>query len=378
LQQQVKNYVLEIGGVFSGQHGILVGYDNDLLSTSAWLAAFGPEFDANGRPLDTLPGNTQVANPLLNAPYITTNLNKNKTVAASQLALPNPLGDVTINRYTGTNDYYALQTRAERRFSRGIGILTSFTWGKSVSDTGFVLPQQVSQQLKRQLSTSDVRFIYSVSPTYDLLIGRNKLIGGHMNRGLDEIVGGWRFTAIYTFNSGTPISLPTNGAFFEGGDPGAGFTRSRQKYFDTSKFAPYPNKATTVAQLAAYPAWTGVLGLPGAGYNPTAADIKGGLGNGVYNDFTTRYTNYDTTYGDVRNPAIQNLDIGVRKNFAIVGGRRFELRLDAFNAPNHPIFQGPSTTVSSSYFGALGGTSLSSLQQTNTPRVIQFGGKLFY
>ncbi len=115
LQQQVKNYLFEIGGVFSAQHGILVGYDDDLLSTSAWLAAFGPQFDATGRPLDTLAGNTQVPNPFLHAPYITTSLDTAKTVAASQLALPNPLGDVTINRYTGTT----ITMRSRPRLRRG-------------------------------------------------------------------------------------------------------------------------------------------------------------------------------------------------------------------------------------------------------------------
>ncbi len=379
MQQQAKNYLFEIGGVFSGQHGILVGYDADLLSTSAWLSAFGPQFDAAGRPLDTLSGNTQVANPFLGAPYITSGLQTQKTVAASQLALPNPLGDVTDNRYTGTNDYYALQTKAERRFNNGFGLLMAFTWGKSMSYSSRVLPQQVSTELKRQLSGSDVRFIYSVNPTYDLPIGRGQYLGRNMNRGLNEIVGGWRLTAIFTANSGTPLSLPTNSAFFEGGDPGSGFTKSRQgKQFDTSKFYPYPNKSTTVAQLAAYPAWTGVAGLPGASYVPTAADIKAGLGNGIYNDFTTRYSNNDTTYGNVRNPAFLDLDLGLRKNFAIGGERRFELRIDAFNAPNHPIFSGPSTSVSSTYFGVLGGTIASSLTQSNTPRVIQLGGKLYY
>jgi Carboxypeptidase regulatory-like domain len=378
LQQQVGNYLLEIGGVFSGQHGISVGYDNDLLSQAAWQAAFGPAFDSTGRPLDTLAGNTPVTNPFKGAPYITTGLVTASTVNASQLALPNPLGDVTINRYTGTNDAYMLQTKAEKRFNQGFGFVTSFTWGKNMSESSRVLPQQVSQSLKRQLSTSDVRFIYSLAPTYDLPIGRGKSIGTNMNRVLDGVVGGWRFTAVFNANSGTPLSLPTNGAFFEGGDPGSGFTKSRSKWFDTSKFQPFPNKSTTTAALAALPAWTGVLGLPGASYTPTATDIKNGLGNGVYNDFNTWQTNNDTTFGDVRNPAFLNCDIGLRKIFTIKEEKKFELRMDAFNAPNHPIFAGPSTSVTSIYFGALGGSLPSNLTQSNTARVIQFGGRLYY
>ena len=199
-----------------------------------------------------------------------------------------------------------------------------------------------------------------------------------MDRALDEVVGGWRFTAIFTAYSGTPLSLPTNSAFYNGGDPGAGFTKSRTKWFDTSKFYPFPSKSTTVATLAAYPAWTGVAGLPGANYNPTATDIKNGLGNGVYNDFNTWQTNNDTTFGDVRNPAYLDLDIGVRKLFPIEGEKKFELRMDAFNAPNHPIFAGPSTSVTSTYFGALGGSLQSNLTQSNTARVIQLGGKLYF
>ncbi len=120
------------------------------------------------------------------------------------------------------------------------------------------------------------------------------------------------------------------------------------------------------------------MGLPGAGYTPTAADIKSGRNNGVYDDFNTLQTKNDTTYGDVRNPAFLDLDIGLRKPFVVKGERTFELRMDAFNTPNHPIFAGPSTSVTSTYFGAVGGSLPGKLTQSNTPRVIQFGGKFYY
>jgi hypothetical protein len=88
-----------------------------------------------------------------------------------------------------------------------------------------------------------------------LPFGRGRYFGSQVNRVTDLIIGGWQLTGIFTFNSGTPVGLPTNTSFFEGGDPGIG-NKTRQHQFNTSKFAPFPTISTTVAQLQAYPTWT--------------------------------------------------------------------------------------------------------------------------
>jgi len=43
------------------------------------------------------------------------------------------------------------------------------------------------------------------SYTYELPIGKGKLIGGSLNPILNGIVGGWRTNGIWRFNSGRPI-----------------------------------------------------------------------------------------------------------------------------------------------------------------------------
>jgi hypothetical protein len=376
LQQQAGKYLFEIGGTLNITHGIgPIGYDIDEPGTAVWLAANGPQFDSTGRPLDVLSGNTLVPNPFKGAPGITTSLETATTVTAYSLVRPNPLVDISENQYTGKNWFYSLQTRAERRFSNGFGVLGAFTWGKDMVQSAHILPQAVSEELKRQLSGSDQRFLISITPTYVLPIGRGQLIGKHMNRWADLVVGGWKLSGIYTYNSGTPVGLPTNGSFFQGGDPSSG-PHTRQQWFNTSKFVPFPTRSTTVAQLAAYPAWTGVTGLPGAGWAPTSSSDASK--NGVYNDFGTWATNNDTTYGNIRNPSYQNVDAGLRKSFAIEGTWSFELRFDAFNALNHPTLNGPGTTAGSAYFGYLGNTSPNLVTQANNPRAIQFAGKLYF
>jgi hypothetical protein len=45
------------------------------------------------------------------------------------------------------------------------------------------------------------------------------------------------------------------------------------------------------------------------------------------------------------NPPINNLDLSVAKSFRFGGTRRFEIRLDAFNALNHTQFSGVNRTI---------------------------------
>lgn len=375
LQQQFKDYLFEIAGIWERTTGLDVTYQIDNPSLDAWHAAFDPEFDSTGRPVDTLPGNVQVTNPFKGAPYITTSLDTAKTERAYLFARPNPLVDgLTENFYTGTSTHYALQVKLEHRLRNGFGIETNFTWGKQMDATGYFTPSVVSQKLHRVLSGSDRRFQYVLSPTYTLPFGRGRLIGSHVNRLTDEVIGGWEIVGIYNFYSGTPVGLPTNSSFFEGGDPEQGIQKSAKEWFNTSKFMPFPNRSTTVQQLATYPAWTKVKSLPGYGWVPTSSSDASK--NGVYNDFNTWVSDNSETYSTVRNPYENNWSIGLRKSFEIHESMRLQLRIDAFNALNHPQAGGPDTNPSDTYFGWLNGSPVPS--QVNTPRQIQLEGKLYF
>lgn len=376
LQQQVHDFLFEIGGVFERTEGLVVGYQIDNPSLAAWYAAYTPTFGSNGEPVMTLAGNVAVTNPFKGAPYITSTLETSSTVSAYQLSRPNPLvNGVTENSYNnGSSEHYALQTRVQRRYKNGLGLLSTFTWNKQMDKTAYFTPSVYSQVLHRELSTNDRRFQFAVSPTYILPFGRGKLIGSRVSHGIDELIGGWEITAVYNFYSGTPISLPTNTAFFQGGDPNDGIKKSGSQWFNTSKFKAFPLQNTTVQQLDAYPAWTGVQSMPGYGYvptSPTAVTL-----NGVYQDFATWHTNNPTTFGTVRNPYLNNWNIGVRKNLPIYKSMLLQLRIDAFNAFNHPQYGNVDTTPGDVYFGWLGGSPISS--QVNAPRVIQLQGKLYF
>jgi hypothetical protein len=383
VQRQFGQFLIEVGGTLNMTHGLAVtdpfngnntGYNINMPSEAAWLAANTPTFDSTGRPVDTLAGNVQVANPFKGAPYITNGEQSNSTIAAYQLLRPNPVvGNILLNHANGQDQYYALNTKVEKRFGKGFSIIQSFVWSKRMQQDTFAAPQYISQRLLRQLDPADQRFHYTLAPVYELPFGKGKRFGANSGKLLNALIGGYEVTGLYTFISGTPLTLPTNSAFFEGVNPSVG-NPTPQRWFNTSMFEPFPSRSLTVAQLLAYPSWTGVASLPGYSYVPTSSSDA--TKNGVYQDFATWGTSNDTTFGNIRNPYTNNFDLAIRKSFQFTETIRLQLRMDAFNSLNHPRFGNIDTNPSDAYFGWLNGSS--KLSQVNAPRQIQLGARLIF
>jgi hypothetical protein len=159
-----------------------------------------------------------------------------------------------------------------------------------------------------------------------------------------------------SFFSGKDFSLPKG-------------QQSMSRWFDTSQFLPFPNANTTLAVLQAYPAWTGVQNLPGYSYVPVAGDTNK---NGVYQDFANYIQTYPTRWNDVRASRVNNVDMGLRKNFRPAERIRMQLRFDAFNAFNHPRFAAPDANPSDANFGQV------AKSQQNQPRGIELGLRVTY
>lgn len=387
LEHQWHDILFEVGGSYNLTQNMPIydpldssneGYQVNNPSTAAYLAAFTPTFDSTGRPVDTLAGNKTVTNPFYGAPYMITSTATSSTISAFQLIRPNPAtGNIRYLHPRGRERYYALETKVEKRFHNGMSFIQSFTWSRQFSESTFVGRQNIAPRIQKQLDSSyDREFHYTLSSVYELPLGKGKRFMGGSGRMMNMLVGGYEATGVYTLLSGTPVSLPTNTSFFKGGDPGAGFQKSRLKQFDTSKFVAFPSSSTAYADIyntSKYPTWTGVTGLAGASYVPTSSDT---IKNGVYQDFATWNTYNKTTYGSVRNPRIDDMTLGLRKSFELTSRAKMQIRMDMFNALNHPRFGSIDTTAGDTYFGALSGTNKPT--QVNAPRQIQLGGRITF
>jgi len=90
--------------------------------------------------------------------------------------------------------------------------------------------------------------------------------------------------------------------------------------------------------------------------------------NAFVDDPTYSFGNsgYDILFG----PGLINLDFGLRKVVNITERQKLQLRLEAFNAPNHPNFGSPSTNIDG---GPGSAGAITSTQGGN--RVVQLGLK---
>jgi hypothetical protein len=250
-----------------------------------------------------------------------------------------------------SSDYNALILRVEKRLSRDLGLLASFTKGKSMDDsssnnTGNLNPYGTQQDFYNRhsdwsLSTFDVskRFVSSV--VYSLPFGRKKQFGANWNRLVDGFLGGWQANGILTLQDGLPLALSASNVaniFNPGERPNtngtsgalSGSVESRlNRYFDTSVFS-----------------------------QPTTYTLG----------------NVARTLPDIRTPSSENLDISLFKHFSVTERLNIEFRAESFNVTNTPVFAGPSANnlnVSSSSFGVIS-------SQLNAPRQMQLALKILF
>lgn len=186
----------------------------------------------------------------------------------------------------GFSNYNALQVKLERRFSRGLYFLNSFTWSKAIDNGSQVLeepngntgtPQNVYNiGADRGIGAYDQPFNNTTSFVWEVPIGRDRWIGGGMNGVLDAIIGGWQLNGINTMTSGQPINfrygpspVTNNLPSFLGGvalrpnvtcDPTNSGDRANptREYFNPSCFsrppvtAPFGNAGRNIARSNSY------------------------------------------------------------------------------------------------------------------------------
>jgi hypothetical protein len=230
----------------------------------------------------------------------------------------------------GNGSYHSLGTKFTKRYSRGVTLLASYTWAKSIDtatsirnlggDTLF--PQNsYCRTCERARSSHDVRHRFVTSGLWDLPFGRNRVIGID-NSVVNAVAGGWQLGGILTLQSGFPITV-TNG--LDASNTGAFFDR--------------PNS-------------TGVdAALPRGEQDPQR-----------FFNTTAFFPNAPGTHGNVgRNtltgPGVIQLDFSMLKDFNFTEQHRLQFRFESFNFANHPNWGNPNANISAgANFGRITGT----------------------
>lgn len=133
------------------------------------------------------------------------------------------IGQVIATRYSGKSNYNALQSKLEKRFSRGLSLLATYTWAHAIDDSpGGICANGASArdcgpddptrpELDRGNADTDVRHRFTFANVWDLPFGRGRRWGGDMPKALDFAIGGFQLNNIVVWQTGPVFNVTCNG-----------------------------------------------------------------------------------------------------------------------------------------------------------------------
>ena len=266
--------------------------------------------------------------------------------------LPNNVGlsgQFSTNAYItnlGRSRYDGLLVSLQKRFSQGLQFDVNYTYSvakdnnSSVTNTVFggLICDLRDLNVCYGPSDFDVRHMANINGIWELPFGRGRWLFSDVSGWVDQLIGGWQLSGIYTYRSGLPFST-TTGSFpvgfvfnspgvYNGGVPLNG------------------NIDPTGAAVGFFGDTTATNSVLDAFRNPVGGEI------GQRNN--------------LRGPSFWNADLSLAKNIRMPWeGHRIQLRVDAFNAFNRNVFGLPNANINSAAFGQITTSALA-------PRELQF------
>src|SRR5579871_3440186 len=246
----------------------------------------------------------------------------------------------------GRGNYNALQVSFEKRFSNGLSALASYTWSKSldIGCSGWYGVEGCSVQdpyhidRDRSVSGFDLTNIFNLSWVYELPVGPGKLLHTG-NRITDLIIGNWQINGIVQYHSGIPYDVGVSGDIANTGNSGS------QAYgYERLNLIGNPRSSNPTVEQ-----WL----------NPAAFAVP------------AQYTFGNLGRFALRTQGSSNWDVSLFRQLSLKEKYKLELRGEAFNLFNHPVFGVPVTDFNQPNFGAITSTA-------NTERRLQIGGKILF
>jgi hypothetical protein len=227
--------------------------------------------------------------------------------------------------------YDSLQLKLNRRFSNGLGIISSYAFGKSIDYNSST--NQIHLADNKGLAALDRRHIFTEGVIYELPFGQGKRWA---QSGVAMwVLGGWQLNGLWTWESGLPLDItisatslnaPGNGNRPNVNGPVQIFGRigPGQLYFDTSAFSAPPS------------------------------NTLGNVGRNV-----------------LHGPHLFDIDMSVFRRFRITERLGVEFRAESFNLSNTPWFDRPDTNFSDAAFGQVTTAQGTQTVKVNMNRALQ-------
>jgi hypothetical protein len=285
----------------------------------------------------------------------------------------------------GTSEYNAFYATVNQQYGRGLALLASYTWQKSLdnvpdvtggtsADYGTTPPQDPHNTFnEKAVSTFDQPSKLRIGYVYQLPFGAGQRFAAR-HSWINQIIGNFSTSGIVTALSGFPSSVTLgNTGYFTSFTPKGTLGCTSTNYCASAAlptgYTLRPNIVPGVPLIN--PAWkSNPFGLNGQGYtaylNSAAFAIPGSLGNPALG-------NAPRTLTGARSPRETMFDARVVKGFSIEGRYTLNLTGTFNNALNHPVYLGTSTTTlnTTAETNVVSGATAPSI--TFTPNVTSFG-----
>ena len=268
-------------------------------------------------------------------------------------------GVVNVLDSNDISTYHAFEAQIKRRFQRGLGLQLSYTWAKSldtrsfdpafstVSRTNFQSASSTpfdlnNRRLNYARSDFDRRHALQGNFVYELPFGKGKPLLGGANGVVDRIVGGWDVAGILILESGRPFTVYSGANTLTNAVQATANCNGCTP--DMGKVLFEANNGTTFffdpsARGASFDSATNKRGI-------FSVPAPGTLGNTGRNFFTA--------------PRFFQLDMTLGKRVRIAEEHTLQIRADVQNLTNTPSFGLPTATISSTTFGRLRDSVVSS------------------
>jgi len=241
----------------------------------------------------------------------------------------------------GRSNYNAMQASVRQRLSGGLEFLGSYTWSKAMTNnlgyygssgvaaSGAYWQNAYDGESEYGPAFFDATHNFVWSGTYEVPFGQQRRFGANMSPIVDAVLGGWSLSGILQVRSGFPITVKDG----RGSSLQATRGNERPKRIGSGKVDnPTIDKWMDITAFERAP-----LGTWG-----------------------------DAGVGILRAPGYVNLDLALGKRFKLPNGHNTQVRIEAFNALNHPSFGPPNTNIAdTNNFGTIRST-------VSTARTVEF------
>ena len=259
------------------------------------------------------------------------------TGSVAQALRPYPHMQAVWNRSNpaGSSTYHAFQTQVTARNWRGLDVQMAYTWARTISDSDILAgggpagQTTYNRRLEKAIATTDIPHVFALSYSYELPFKAKGALG--------KVIGGWVFSGIHQYSTGTPITLSANNTL----------------PLFTSVLRPDALAADRRVAVEDFDPARDLWINRNAFRAPAAFNFGSSA----------------RAYSDLRNPNFLNENFGLIKRFGIGERLQVNFRAELFNAFNRVVFAAPQANVSNAQFGRIAG-------QGNTPRQGQLALRL--